>query len=75
MRYLPLFMDLAGRKCLLVGGDQTAARKLRLLVRAGARPVVLATNPVPEIQTTADAGKISVLPRGFTPHFPDEPFI
>jgi uroporphyrin-III C-methyltransferase/precorrin-2 dehydrogenase/sirohydrochlorin ferrochelatase len=60
-------MDLAGRKCLLVGGDQTAARKLRLLVRAGARPVVLATNPVPEIQTTADAGKISVLPRGFTP--------
>jgi len=67
MRYLPLFMDLAGRKCLLVGGDQTAARKLRLLVRAGARPVVLATNPVPEIQTTADAGKISVLPRGFTP--------
>lgn len=67
MRYLPLFMDLAGRKCLLVGGNQSAARKLRLLVRAGARTVVLATDPVPEIQTTADAGKILVLPRGFTP--------
>ncbi|MFN2165207.1 MAG: NAD(P)-dependent oxidoreductase, partial [Anaerolineae bacterium] len=42
MDYLPLFVDLRGRPVLLVGGGEIAERKLTLLLRAGARPDIVA---------------------------------
>ena len=65
MRYLPLFVDLAGRRCVVVGGDETAARKLRLLLRADARPVVLAETVTKEIEEADEQGLIEIKARGF----------
>jgi len=42
MRYFPLFLDLAGKPVLLVGGGEVAARKFALLADAGARVTVVA---------------------------------
>ncbi len=42
MNYLPIFLDLRGRHCLVAGGSETAARKAELLLRAGARVDVVA---------------------------------
>ncbi len=42
MDYLPLFVDLRDRPVLLVGGGEIAERKLALLLRAGARPDIVA---------------------------------
>lgn len=65
MRYLPLFADLRGRRCLVVGGGETAAQKLRLLLKAGARPLVLAETVTPEIDEWAQAGDVVIEQRGF----------
>ncbi len=42
MDYLPIFLDLRDRHCLVVGGSETAARKTELLLRAGAYVDVVA---------------------------------
>jgi len=60
MFYLPLFHRLAGSSCLVVGGGQTALRKLRWLVRAEAKVKVIAPEVDPEIQKLRDAGKVTV---------------
>jgi len=44
MRHFPAFHDLQGRLCLIVGGGEAAARKARLLRKAGARLRVVAAN-------------------------------
>ena len=65
MRHFPAFLDLAGRKALVVGGGAAAARKLDLLRRAGADVTVVAPEAVPEIADLAAAGAIAWHPRDF----------
>ena len=47
MDYLPIFMDLRGRRGLVVGGGEVAARRVTLLRRVGASVTVVA----PEVGT------------------------
>ena len=65
MRYFPAFHDLSTRPSLVVGGGESAARKLRLLRKAGARVVVVAPSADPEIADLAKAGEIIWRRRAF----------
>ena len=67
MFYLPLFHRLQGAQCLVVGAGQTALRKLRWLVRAGAQITVIAPQIDPEIQRMRDAGNLIIERREFYP--------
>lgn len=42
MNRLPLFLDLSDAPCLVIGGGEVAARKIRSLISAGARVTVVA---------------------------------
>ena len=61
MEYFPIFLDLKGRKALIVGGGEAAARKLRLLQKAGAQVTVVSRAPNDEIGRSG----VSIIRRGF----------
>lgn len=65
MRYFPAFFDLNGRRVLIVGGGESAARKLRLLRKAKAWVTVVAPEAAPEIADLAEAGEIAWIARAF----------
>ncbi len=50
MDFLPIFMDVRDRVCLIVGGGEVAARKVQMLLRAGAKVEVVA----PELGSTME---------------------
>ena len=58
MRYFPLFLDLAGKQVLLVGGGEVAARKYALLKDAGAKISVVAPLLGDELAREVAAGAL-----------------
>lgn len=54
MRYYPAFLDLRGKRCLVVGGGNVAARKARVLAQAGAEVRVVAPEIGPELKRMRD---------------------
>lgn len=58
MDHLPVFFDVRGRDCLLVGGGEVAARKAELLRRAGSRITVVAPELGTGLARLAAAGGI-----------------
>ena len=58
MDYLPLFVDLRDRDCLVVGGGTVALRKIQRLLEAGAQVRVVAPDCTEAVQNLADAGDI-----------------
>ena len=49
----PAFLDLTGRKVVVIGGGPVAAGKIEALIAAGARVTVIAPNVRPEIEDAA----------------------
>lgn len=54
----PLFVDLRGRRVVVVGGGVVARRKVTALLEAGARIRVVAPRLLDELQAEADAGRL-----------------
>src|SRR3569832_182395 len=71
MNYLPIFLDLRDRHCLVVGGSETAARKAELLLRAGARVDVAAPALHEGFGRLPHADCLNRVADGFTPDLLD----
>jgi len=61
----PVFLDLRGRRCVVVGGGELAAGKARELRAAGARVTVVAARPGPAIEALASRGDVQVRRRPY----------
>lgn len=61
----PLFLDLAGRRAVVVGGGCVATRRVRGLLEAGAAVEVIAPIVTDELRTLAEAGRIGWQPRPY----------
>lgn len=64
---LPIFLNLAGRRVLLVGAGPVAVSKLETLRATGADLHVVAPDIRPEIAEAAAAGAVTVAQRAFDP--------
>lgn len=65
MDYLPVFLDLAGRRVLLVGGGEVALRKAILLLEAHALVRIVAPSLHPELARLAEEGRLEHLEQTF----------
>lgn len=65
MHYYPLFIDLRGRACLVVGGGRVAERKVFGLLRAGARVHVISPNLTPRLVMLAAKKRIAITPPAY----------
>lgn len=50
MGYYPIFLDLRGRDCLVIGGGEVATDKIRTLLDAGAAVTVIAPDTTEQIR-------------------------
>ena len=67
MRYLPIFRNVSGRPCLVVGGGPVAQRKAEMLLRAGARVTVVAPHATAALRAWRKSGRIDLIAREFMP--------
>jgi precorrin-2 dehydrogenase / sirohydrochlorin ferrochelatase len=50
MSYYPVYLDLRGQRCAVIGGGAIAVQKARGLLEAGADVTVIASDPEPEFE-------------------------
>ncbi len=63
MGYIPVFFDVGGKPCLVVGGGEVAERKVRALLEAGADVTVVSPTLGEELAAIAHRGEIHHLAR------------
>ncbi len=75
MSMLPIFLNLEGRKCLLVGAGTVALDKIGSLLKTGLRLRVVAPEARAEIRQLAAEGKLEWVERRFEPADLDGSFL
>jgi precorrin-2 dehydrogenase len=63
--YYPAILDLAGRRCLVVGAGKVGAGKITNLLNAGAEVRVVSLEATDEVRLLADEGKIDLQLRAY----------
>ena len=71
----PMFMKLAGKRCLVVGAGNIGEPKIAGLLETGASVHVIALQASPAVKKWAEAGKITLLLRPFVAEDLDSTFL
>lgn len=73
--YYPIFLDLRGRRIVVVGGNQAAARKVQGLLDCDASITLIASKVEESLERLAKDGKLTWLRRGYRRGDLEEAFI
>jgi len=75
MSLFPMFLKLAGRRCLVVGAGCVGEGKIRTLLPTGARLRVVAPHATPAVMSWAESGRLAWEARSFIPADLEEVFL
>lgn len=65
--HYPIFLDIYGKKCVVIGGGKVAFRKVKLLLEHGGNVAVVSPTLCPELSQLAKNGSINVLNKNYEP--------
>jgi precorrin-2 dehydrogenase/sirohydrochlorin ferrochelatase len=65
--YYPVFLNLVGKKCVVIGGGEVALRKIRMLLDCGAKVAVVSPVFHPDLSLLAESRAIEVIQRTYEP--------
>lgn len=63
--YYPIFIQMSGKNCVVVGGGEVAERKVSALLEHGASVTVISSFICKELANLAEKGKIKILNRDY----------
>ncbi len=72
MDFLPVFLNLRDRPCAVIGGGEVGARKVSLLLEAGAKVTVYDPDIGPSLTALRDAGRVTHRAERFRAEFLDD---
>ena len=67
MKYYPVFLNLQGRLCVVIGGGTIAQDKVKALLEAEAQVTIVSPGLTPALQDLAWQGRIQHLARAYEP--------
>src|SRR3990167_2716579 len=65
MRYYPIFLDIKGKSCVVIGGGNVAEGKVLSLLDAGAKVLVISPKLTPALKKLANKKKIGYCPKAY----------
>ncbi|UCH23324.1 MAG: bifunctional precorrin-2 dehydrogenase/sirohydrochlorin ferrochelatase [Deltaproteobacteria bacterium] len=75
MRYYPVYLDIQNRKCLVVGGGSVGTRKVKTLLKCGAKVTVISPNVSAQLKELAKVGSVTLIQRSYHSADLDEMFL
>jgi precorrin-2 dehydrogenase/sirohydrochlorin ferrochelatase len=66
-RYYPIFLNIQGRKCLVIGGGEVALRKVKMLLEHGANVEVVSPVFCPELKQFSASKTLRAIQRDYKP--------
>lgn len=67
MGYYPIFLDMTGRRCVVIGGGAVAERKVEGLLEAGASVTMISPALTARLEALAAEGRVSHASREYGP--------
>jgi precorrin-2 dehydrogenase/sirohydrochlorin ferrochelatase len=75
MKYYPVYLDIKGRTCLVIGGGQVGTRKVLNLLKCSARVRVISPAVTPRLAELAQQGRIELNRRNYRSTDLDQVFL
>jgi precorrin-2 dehydrogenase/sirohydrochlorin ferrochelatase len=65
MQYYPIFLDIKGRNCLVVGGGDVGTRKVEMLLKCGALVTVVSMDATETLKRLFEKHRITLVTRAY----------
>lgn len=75
MEFLPVFLDIKGQPCTVIGGGDVAARKVAMLLHSGGRVTVVSPQLCTSLKGQSESGAITHIQANFSPEHLDHAIV